>query len=145
MIDLESFDLATLPSLLLEEKNQLPSSIGVYFVVTGDQLLYIGRSRNLFVRWKAHNRLRQLSQYTDVRIHWLELNSIPLSVQIEEALINHFEPEFNGKGDGISKKIVINVPDDLYCEFKIYALKLGTTMNTLLGKAIEKMIATRGS
>lgn len=140
MIDLDSFNLDTLPSLLLEQKNRLPRSIGVYLVVTGDKILYIGRSQDLLGRWKTHHRLKELHQYEDVRIHWLELSSNAISAEIEQVLINHFQPELNGKGNGFTTRMTTDVPPEIHQRLKFALAKMKTNSNKLVNALIVNFL-----
>ncbi len=93
---LESFDLASLPSLLLADKAKLPSCAGVYFALSSQgRVLYVGRSINIRDRLKGHHRLPVLKAFGDVKIAWLtERDSLALR-RIETILIDYFNPPLN--------------------------------------------------
>jgi len=46
-VNVTTIDPAELPSLPLDERKQLPTNAGVYFVVKDDTVLYIGQAVNL--------------------------------------------------------------------------------------------------
>ncbi len=92
----ESFDFASLPSLLLADKAKLPSCAGVYFALSSHgRVLYIGRSINIQERLRSHHRLHVLKAFKNVKIAWLtESDSLALR-RIETILIEHFNPPLN--------------------------------------------------
>ncbi|MCC5609894.1 helix-turn-helix domain-containing protein [Nostoc sp. CHAB 5834] len=84
-----------LPSLSLTDKRSLPSIRCVYFVLEGDEVVYLGRSTDLRFRWRQHHRYNDLKQLSDVRIAWLEVSDTWILQEIEMALIAWFEPKLN--------------------------------------------------
>ncbi len=86
----------TLPSLPLTKKQNLPGLPAIYFALgNSDEILYIGRSKNLAARWNAHHRYTELKTIGNVRIAWLHCSDESLLSQIEEALIKSFVPPLN--------------------------------------------------
>ncbi|MEK0188113.1 helix-turn-helix domain-containing protein [Microcoleus anatoxicus] len=86
----------TLPSLPLTEKQNLPGLPAIYFALgNSDEILYIGRSKNLAARWNVHHRYTELKTIGNVRIAWLHCSDESLLSQIEEALIKSFVPPLN--------------------------------------------------
>jgi len=66
----------SLPSVELADRASLPKITAVYYAVdrTG-QILYVGKSTNLYLRWNnrqfgAHHKLNELSQYHGVKLHY---------------------------------------------------------------------------
>jgi hypothetical protein len=89
----------TLPSVAFIEKETLPDCCGIYFVMNGDEILYIGKSVRICNRWKAHHKLemiKSLENSDNFRIAWLELKDRTLLDETEIALITHFKPKLNG-------------------------------------------------
>lgn len=85
----------TLPSVSLEERMKLPCIPCVYFAIDSQgQIQYIGRSTNPRRRFQAHNKGFELGKMLDVRIAYLETD-IDLLSEIEQALINWFQPPLN--------------------------------------------------
>lgn len=77
MINPESINLATLPSVALCDRAMLPSVPAIYFCLDVDnQVLYIGKATVLNQRWKYHHRHSQLQSIGGVKIAWLECSAI---------------------------------------------------------------------
>jgi|GEM_PF-2138836 len=94
-----TIDPFNLPCLPLIKRKQLPTFPGIYFVMENESrsVLYIGKAVNLQQRWTTHHRLYEFKKIADsVYIAWLECNDVNLLLNIEEALIRHFKPPFNG-------------------------------------------------
>lgn len=111
MIDPESLDLATLPSLPLSERKQLPATPCVYFAMSNGSVQYIGRSINLKTRWSAHHHYHDLA--TDSCIAWILVSDPSLLPQIERALINWFNPPLN------NFSAVYDSPEDQFLNKKV--------------------------
>lgn len=96
-MNVESVNIQTLPSLPLPDRRSLPDCVAVYFVLNpNNEILYIGRAKNLAQRWDNHHRLSQLLEMgDDIRVAWLECSEPTLLSQIEAALIKHFQPYLN--------------------------------------------------
>lgn len=91
-------ELLHLPSVPLSARGELPQCPGVYFILDGSTVLYVGKSVNLAQRWVAHHRLRQVESMARYpRIAWMELGEAALLEEVERALIHHFEPLLNGR------------------------------------------------
>ncbi len=103
-----------LPSLPLDNYLQLPSYQAIYFVFSEDEIAYIGKTKNLTQRLKAHNRRKQFTKMGDkTRIAWLECSDTQLLGQIETALINYFKPKLNGTNNpDASDRLTVYFSDD---------------------------------
>jgi hypothetical protein len=88
------FSLEDLPRLPFSERGKLPDCPAVYFVTSGDELLYIGCSGSLRHRWATHHRLKQFSLIPNVVIAWLE-TPIENIYRVEDASIVRFQPRYN--------------------------------------------------
>jgi hypothetical protein len=88
-------NLASLPSVPLADRKALPASAAIYFVLSGDTVLYIGQTWSLRQRWAAHHRLDQINEYGACRIAWIQVDDIVLLDDIERACIEHFSPVLN--------------------------------------------------
>lgn len=97
--------LTRLPSLHFPSRANLPECAGIYFVMVEPgfhsatlQILYIGRSRNLRSRWRAHHRLPDLERHPGARIYWMRVDDLvdddALSA-LELWCIGHFRPRYN--------------------------------------------------
>lgn len=91
----ETIDIAALPSLELENRKQFPACSCIYLACSGEQILYIGKSRNLAQRWAGHHRQAQLETFGSVRIAWIEVSDTSMLLVIEKALIEYFNPPLN--------------------------------------------------
>lgn len=97
MFSPESLNLETLPAVSLENRKRLPQTAGIYFAIDAAGVVqYIGQSINLRQRWaSSHHRLSALEVIVDVQIAWLKISDIGLLNQVEQALIEYFDPPFN--------------------------------------------------
>ena len=98
MINPQSLDLASLPSVPLAEKDKLPASPGIYFAIDSfSTIQYIGLSVNVKHRWGQHHRYKQLLSLGGIKLAWLIVDNIALLSEIEKALIAHFKPVLNNE------------------------------------------------
>jgi len=72
MTSLTTINPTALPSLPLDERKRLPGTAAIYFVLSGDTVLYVGKATNLYQRWDAHHRRKQLNEYGTCRIAWMQ-------------------------------------------------------------------------
>lgn len=87
----------TLPSVPLEQKLLLPHAPGVYFVLDAEKnVLYIGRTKSLCIRWLNHHRLQQFEKLMSLSIAWLLLTSLDELSEVEACCIDYFQPPYNG-------------------------------------------------
>lgn len=106
MIEPESINPQSLPSLPFERRGSLPEHSAVYFVLQDDRILYIGRTVNLMKRWRSHPRKYQFKDTTSaIKIAWLKCSDPKLLPSIEIALIHFFKPEFNESLPGSNTKL----------------------------------------
>lgn len=75
--------------------SELPKIKGVYFVLSGNEILYIGKANNLRERWKMHEKAERLEKANADRVAWLE----GAGVEKEIELINCFTPKYNVKSN----------------------------------------------
>lgn len=84
-----------LPFVELDDHVLLPSKPGLYFVIDGDRILYIGKSQNLRIRWSAHHRYKQIKKIAKSPvITFLDVKSVDL-LHVERHLIKRFNPMLN--------------------------------------------------
>lgn len=79
------------------EREKLPKYPGVYGVYKDDSLIYIGSSRNLYLRWKAgthHTCKYYRGSESNVTLTWLQVEEERLR-EIERALILDLSPLVN--------------------------------------------------
>ena len=86
-------DIASLPSLALEERKTLPTLPAVYFVyaATG-AVLYVGSSKNLRGRWLLHHRQHQFEETQGVRIAWQHIEVAAHRLALEHHCIEILHP-----------------------------------------------------
>lgn len=86
MVDPKTVNVATLPSVGMEERSLLPKVPCTYFCLSKDnEVLYIGKSLCPRQRWTAsHHRFWQMKEIGDVRIAWLIVDSAALLEKTEE-------------------------------------------------------------
>jgi predicted GIY-YIG superfamily endonuclease len=91
----DTIEPLTLPSLPFELIKELPKRSAVYFVISNNEVVYIGSSCNLNRRWKEHHRYHDFKKLELVQISWLELCNSNLLQEIELTLIYKFKPRLN--------------------------------------------------
>lgn len=100
MIDPKEIVLAALPSLPLEQSSELPQIPGIYIAYIADSstntIQYIGRSTNIYRRWRTHHRFNDLIKVRNIRIAWIVIEDTSLLPGIESVLIRFFNPPLNG-------------------------------------------------
>lgn len=87
-----------LPSVPLNERNQLPNCAAIYFVIdANDRVLYVGKAKNLLARWRNHHRiykLKEIDKDYPIRIAWQAWNTEDLD-EAEKSSIKRFQPLLN--------------------------------------------------
>jgi hypothetical protein len=95
MINPETLDLSSLPSVALNMKAYLPSRSAIYFVIDSLGVIqYIGQSANIRQRWVNHNRFNQFASIEGIRIAYLSLDC-DLLASTENTFIEWFKPLLN--------------------------------------------------
>lgn len=131
MINLRAIDVKQLPSVSLKNKKKLPKISGIYFVIDSTGVIqYIGKSVNINNRWSNHHREEYLKRLNDVKIAYLYISNTELLLEIEQALIDWFNPYLNNlrivdenktKCKIVKKSIIL--PEKLAEEIKNYSIK----------------------
>lgn len=84
-----------LPYVEFSEKTQLPEKSGLYFVIDGDQILYVGKTIHFKRRWAGHHRYAQIKAMAkNPVIAWLDVEDTRL-LDAESELIARFKPKLN--------------------------------------------------
>lgn len=97
MIAPESINLTELPSFALCDRAQLPKVSAVYLAVDIMGVVqYVGKTKNLRIRWRNHHKKLQVDNLNSARIVYLECPE-DLLTQLELALIAWFKPKLNGR------------------------------------------------
>lgn len=97
---LKNLKLPELPSVYLLDKNNLPNCAAVYFVSDDrGEVLYIGRTVNLFERWREHHRFKQLRRFNRkhrISISWMTCsNDVDALSNLENKFIELYKPPLN--------------------------------------------------
>ena len=83
-------DIKNLSQVSIQERRRLPATSGVYLVLNcNNEVLYVGRSKNLKRRWQSHHLRHQ-----DWTIAYLEAPISSLR-ELETELIQNFLPRLN--------------------------------------------------
>lgn len=138
-------DPLTLPSLLLSERSRLPNYPAIYFVLSSNCVLYIGRTVNLANRLSSHNRLQQFKALDEsLKVAWLKCDEIDLLDEIEAALISYFEPPLNGSALPTNKpRLVLYMNPDKLAELQEWAKDERRSPSNLAIYLIEKTLEKR--
>ena len=141
----KSFDITSLPSVLLENKDRLPDASAIYFVLSQqNKILYIGQSKALNKRWKHHQKLKDISKYESVKIAYLVFSIPDFLFEIEQALIRHFDPPlnlynpFNQKSDEVRVVKSLRASDEVWEKLGILAKEKNMTRADYLHWRIEE-------
>jgi hypothetical protein len=148
VLDPQTINLAILPSLLLEQRSEMPEIAAIYFAIDSQGVVqYIGRAKNLKHRWEAHHKGVDLALMGGVRIAYLETDC-DLLPEVEKALIQYFKPPLNGfqkkvkksKTGGFSKQVSFRITDDLYEELYKRALEKDLTVAEYTRELITALV-----
>ena len=98
--ELQSFNHQALPSIPFQFRSKLPSVTGVYLLYLGNDVYYVGQSKNVSDRWQSHDVLDKLALASevltsaDLRIGWIEVPKQLLNFA-EIYLIGLYQPFLN--------------------------------------------------
>lgn len=147
MINPQSINPSTLPSVSLPDREQLPTTPCVYFAIDEQGVVqYIGRSVNPQARWRCHHRYQQLSGMSGIKISYLLLEEAELLPEVEAALISFFQPRLNrecqesrvGSLRGVCmKRLSASIPDKLYERLEKLAEFEGRSVSNLVSYLLE--------
>ena len=89
--------VAHLPWLSLKHRAKLPAIPAVYYVLSPTEMLYIGSTHNLQVRWQQHQRFAEFQATPGpITIAWQDMsNALAELRDTEQAAIRFFTPRFN--------------------------------------------------
>lgn len=152
MIDTDNFNINELPTLALSERSAFPNCVAVYLVLSNTRdVLYIGRTTSLVIRWRQHHLKDRLKVLGGVSIAWIEC-SVNESIVIERQLIEKYQPRFNAQRKKASRpkqKVVVmfrvrpNIPSDakLARQLRIASDLTGISMSRFLREAMIERLA----
>lgn len=93
---MELIDIEKLDNSRLLHKKYFPEISAIYFVFTGDELIYIGRAINLRKRFAEHEKFKGLN-IEKLHVYWLPTEDL----DIECFYIKKFRPLLNKIPPGI--------------------------------------------
>jgi DNA-binding Xre family transcriptional regulator len=93
-MDIENINIHSLLTLPISERKNLPETSGLYFVISGEEIIYIGVSINLKQRWLTHHKLKTILCFNFLKIAYILLERGDLSISEKEA-IDYFRPKLN--------------------------------------------------
>ena len=144
-----TIDPLTLPSLPLAERSQLPKCSGIYFVIKDGDILYVGRTANLYQRWLVHHIWQHLYGVSgELRVAWLECSDTELLPEVEKDIIVHFKPLLNKrllveKGESVIGKVTFP-SRELREKFKAICALNGKDMNEAIIEFIQQYAEQSG-
>lgn len=101
MVDVKSFDLSMLPSLVLIDYLKLPTKPGVYIVLDGrGSIKYVGKAagkNGLKGRWGKRRAIECIDK-GGVSLRFIVVNDKKEAANIEGDLIRLLKPEWNVNG-----------------------------------------------
>lgn len=97
---LDNFQLDKLPYVDFLNKDHLPETAGIYFIVDKDyKILYVGKAQNLKNRWIGHHRydqLKTINKKINIKILWYSCkNEENALTQLENYFIATYYPVLN--------------------------------------------------
>jgi len=94
---MEQEEILGLEHVSFYRRSCMPKEQGIYFVVAGGRLVYVGQTNNLRHRWDRHHLLRTLSIVREqIEIYWKLFDGSPNQrMEIERSLIQKYRPILN--------------------------------------------------
>lgn len=139
----ETIDLASLPFVPISQRHRFPNISAIYFVLgKDDEVLYIGRAQSLCLRWQAHHRLSEFLQDATAKIAWHAVTDVYLLPLIEDALIQYYNPYYNGRRlrNRKWKQLTVRLPADQLCEIKYYLRLEGKSFTAYCNELIHDYV-----
>lgn len=93
---IQLIDTMMLPSLVWSNRADVPDISAVYFVMKGDEVLYVGSTNSMRQRWKwdLHHKLEKFEQAGADRITWYACPEEDIRY-FEDNMIRHLGPALN--------------------------------------------------
>ncbi|MEL6939496.1 MAG: hypothetical protein AAFO84_09915 [Cyanobacteria bacterium J06598_1] len=121
---------------LEDRKTDLPRTSGIYAVLNGDRIMYIGRSTNLQRRWSSgHHRYEQAARLKNPRLAWTVVEKRALN-SLENTFIHQYRPAWNGT------KVQQTPARFASLKPKLVALALALAAGTCIGLISLRLIPT---
>jgi len=94
-----TIDLFSLPAVYADQLNNLPRAGAVYFLILHDEVIYVGQSWNLALRWRRRHKHFNSLQQPGARLAYLVVNGDRprdyFRIQMELIFINRLRPLLN--------------------------------------------------
>ena len=72
---------------------------GIYFLISGDEVVYVGQSVNIYSRIQEHSKLKQFERYAYIHC------SVEMLDKLESLYIHFLQPKLNGNINSSDGKI----------------------------------------
>ena len=138
----QMIEVSMLPAIPLAQREQLPHQAGIYFVLHGEVVRYIGQTKSLRERWKNHNRIPQYATTAAVTIAYLLVSNPNLLRSVEKACIAYFDPLDNRKGYN-ERWAKVAVTPDVKRNIALLSLDDDCKEYELVRKLVEQEMARR--
>jgi len=148
-----SIELRSLPCVRLCDLELLPEFPGVYFVVSGENVLYIGKAEaSIRSRWRQHHRKSQLVEFKDAVIYCKEARCSKQELKaLEDAAILKFRPSLNqnripakhkqiASASSKLKRFSIRLPKFHYKELSLWSTCRGQSVSGLAERELMEWI-----
>ena len=145
-MNLTEINPLTLPSISINEIHTLPECVAIYFVIQGNDILYVGKTKNLYRRWFTHHVWNHLCGLDgEFQVAWLECSEPKMLLEIEKALIQHFKPAFNHNLVTKRPRTTISFDDKEYKELEEWAESEFRSVPQLISVIVKKALIERKS
>lgn len=114
-----------------------------YFILHDDQILYVGRTKNLKKKWVSHHILQNYKIPISAKIAWYEAKPNWSLEKMERSLIEYYKPKINVPcKNQDTVRLTINVPKPAHRAFKQVCAGEGITMADKMNSFIEDWLKT---
>jgi len=132
------------PSVRFAQRKHLPRVSGIYLLVRDDEVIYVGKSSNLRVRWQNHHKEAQIKDPENVEIFYFFADNQMLD-SIESALIGWFNPDLNVSSGSGGRALKSNVPRRVQLRIPERSVELFDSytpeqLSELMDRALHSMI-----
>lgn len=143
--------------LAVKERAAFPCQRALYFVFSGERLLYIGATTDLKQRWLSHHRMDQFIEAGNPRVAWIVIPRRWDLEYVERWAIDQFQPILNRVYAPNPYMITVKVLPEThqklkylaaFCDKKIYAIvdelasvemkRRGLSLQSLFGRSKQK-------
>jgi hypothetical protein len=117
--------------------------VGVYFLLSDSEVVYVGKTTNLTTRVLSHSAQKDFDAVYYLPVKISELNDV------ERKYIKQLDPKYNndysfGYENGGERRVMFWLPDELLVALKAQALATGKSQKRLVVEALERKLKTKG-